>query len=124
MMGKGQNQRILPYLLAANTVNYGKPFKLNTAEAVAACLYIVGLKEESQVILSSFSYGEEFIRLNHALLELYSTCMTPADVSRASEEHVSSIAARQKRKEENAVLKRAADERSGRIGGVRFSSQQ
>jgi hypothetical protein len=121
MMGKGQNQRILPYLLAANTVNYGKPFKLNTAEAVAACLYIVGLKGESQAILSSFSYGEEFIRMNHPLLELYSTCITPADVSRTSEEHVSSIVARQQRKEDNAVLKRAANERSGRIGGERFS---
>jgi len=118
MMGKGQNQRILPYLLAANTVNYGKPNKLNTVEAVAACLYIVGLIGDSRAILSSFSYGEEFIRLNHVLLELYSTCSTHADVLRVSEEHVTSIAARQQRKEDNAALKREANERSGRIGGV------
>jgi pre-rRNA-processing protein TSR3 len=31
-MGKPQNQRKLPLLIAANSVNYGKPYKMNTAE--------------------------------------------------------------------------------------------
>ena len=41
-MGKKRNHRYLPFLCAANPVNYGKPYKMNTAEATAACLYIAG----------------------------------------------------------------------------------
>ena len=79
-MGKGRNQRILPLLVAANTVNYGKPFKMNTAEAMAACLYIVGCKDDAKQILNPFSFGKEFLKLNYEALEAYSVCTTAEEV--------------------------------------------
>jgi pre-rRNA-processing protein TSR3 len=83
-MGSGRTQRILPLLYAANSVNYGRPFKMNTAEAMAASLYIVGLKEDAQNMLYPCSYGKEFIRLNFEALEAYSRCSSSAEVEAIS----------------------------------------
>lgn len=98
-MGKGKNQRILPILLAANTVNYGKPLKLNTAEAIAACLYITGYKEDARIVLSTFSYGEEFIKLNADALEAYSTCAGPEEINIIHNDYIQALATKKNNKE-------------------------
>ncbi|MFX1340080.1 MAG: DUF367 family protein [Promethearchaeota archaeon] len=58
------NGRKLPPLIAANPVNYGKWEKLSSAEAIAAALFITNFEEEANLILSKFSWGKEFIKIN------------------------------------------------------------
>jgi pre-rRNA-processing protein TSR3 len=72
--------RLLPFMVAANTVNYGRPSKLSCAEAAAATLYICGKRDAAISVLSDFSWGEEFIKLNQEVLDIYASCTDGADV--------------------------------------------
>lgn len=71
---------VVPYLVAANTVNYGRPYKLNCAEALAAGLWICGFPDDAHLVMSKFGYGEEFLRLNADLLEAYAACKDGMEV--------------------------------------------
>jgi pre-rRNA-processing protein TSR3 len=73
-------QRALPYLLAANPVNYGKPFVLSSVEALAAGLVILGHEEQAELILSKFSWGGQFLTLNREPLSEYAVARTSAEV--------------------------------------------
>jgi pre-rRNA-processing protein TSR3 len=83
------HHRLLPFLVAANTVNYGRPSKLSCAEAAAATLYICGKKEAAASVLQNFSWGTEFLRLNAELLEIYSSCSDADDVVQQQHEWLS-----------------------------------
>lgn len=75
-----RHNRLLPFMVAANPVNYGKPFKLNCVEALSASLYICGFEEEAFDVFEGFSYGDEFYKLNGDILSQYSRCTTSAEV--------------------------------------------
>jgi pre-rRNA-processing protein TSR3 len=68
---RGEERR-LPTLLAANPVNYAKPHKLSSVEALAAALVIVGFKESAANLLGLFKWGESFLTLNEQPLQSYS----------------------------------------------------
>ncbi|WP_287587824.1 DUF367 family protein [Candidatus Borrarchaeum sp.] len=64
-------KRALPFLVAANPTNYGKPIRLSTVEALSAALFILGFEEQAKNILSKFSWGLNFLTVNQELLQLY-----------------------------------------------------
>lgn len=66
--------RSLPYLTAANPINYGKPYKLTCVEALAGSLAIVGLQTRAESLLEKFGWGHAFWSLNRDLIQNYSTC--------------------------------------------------
>jgi pre-rRNA-processing protein TSR3 len=80
LMRLKRKKRALPYLIAANPVNYGKPFILSSAEAFAAALIILGEKEQAQSLVEKFNWGAEFLRLNEAMLLAYSTAKDSTEV--------------------------------------------
>ncbi|KAK7745914.1 ribosome biogenesis protein tsr3 [Cytospora paraplurivora] len=82
----GRCERLLPYLVAANTVNYGKPWRLNCAEALAAAFAICGHLDWAEQILEPFSYGEAFLKINAQLLRRYASCEDEAGVKKAEGE--------------------------------------
>jgi len=72
--------RALPFLVAANPVNYGKPFKLTTLEAFAASLYILGEVDHAEKILNLYKWGPQFLILNKEPLDDYSRAKSSAEI--------------------------------------------
>lgn len=106
--------RLLPFLVAANPINYGKPCQLSCVEAIAAALYIIGecetlnvvrfessrklmlwfcigLKDEAKWYLGKFSWGHSFLELNHELLEKYSSCASSKEILEVQEAYLLEI---------------------------------
>ncbi len=75
-----REKRALPYLVAANPVNYGKPFILSSVEAFAAALFILGEEAQAQALLQPFKWGITFLQLNAALLHAYAEAKSSSEV--------------------------------------------
>jgi len=73
-------RRALPFLVAANPVNHGRPFRLTTVEALAGALAILGQRERAGELLGKFTWGETFLELNAEPLERYAACADSAAV--------------------------------------------
>jgi pre-rRNA-processing protein TSR3 len=80
----------VPFLIAANPVNFGKPMHLSCVEALAAALIITGFLEEADILLQKFKWGPTFIDLNREYLEVYIDCETSEEIMQAQEEFIKS----------------------------------
>jgi pre-rRNA-processing protein TSR3 len=80
--------RSLPFLVAANPVNYGTPFQLNTVEAFAGALCILGHREQAETILGKFRWGHTFLELNDEPLRRYADCDDSSDVIDVQSEYL------------------------------------
>jgi pre-rRNA-processing protein TSR3 len=82
-MGKVRSWRIrraLPFLIAANPVNFGKPCVLSSVEALAAALYIIGEKDRAIELLSKVSWGIRFLEVNKEPLDMYTNAKDSSEV--------------------------------------------
>jgi pre-rRNA-processing protein TSR3 len=73
-------RRALPFLMAANPVNFGKPCKLSSIEALAATLYILGEKERAAAVLSKVNWGIRFLEVNQEPLDLYADAKDSTEI--------------------------------------------
>lgn len=72
--------RCLPVLIAGNPVNFGKPTKLTTVEALAAALYIAGFEQAASGLLSIFKWGHTFLEINQEWMEKYAGARNSTEV--------------------------------------------
>ncbi|XP_062548167.1 18S rRNA aminocarboxypropyltransferase [Armigeres subalbatus] len=93
---KSPHPRLLPFLVAANPINYGKPCKLSCVEAIAASMYITGFKDEALWYLNKFSWGHSFVELNQELLDLYAACSSSKEILEVQNKYLEKAEAEQR----------------------------
>ncbi|ETW32707.1 hypothetical protein PFTANZ_06576 [Plasmodium falciparum Tanzania (2000708)] len=85
---KFSNQRKLPYIIAVNSINYGKPYKLSCLESLAFCLYVCNYNKQCNDILNIYKWSVNFTNLNKELLDTYKLCNTHDEIKNAEEEFI------------------------------------
>ncbi|CRG97769.1 ribosome biogenesis protein TSR3, putative [Plasmodium gallinaceum] len=85
---KYSNQRKLPYIIAVNSINYGKPYKLSCLESLAFCLYICNYTQQCNDILNIYKWSINFTNLNKELLDKYKLCKNHDEIKKAESEFI------------------------------------
>ena len=97
---RSSHPRLLPWLVAANPVNYGKPCKLNCVEALAATFYICGERDVAAAYMARFSWGPSFLEINRELLEMYADCRDGEEVVKVQNVYLEEARKEQEEKED------------------------
>ncbi|WP_144905335.1 DUF367 family protein [Halobellus captivus] len=80
--------RALPYLVAANPVNFGRPMQLTTVEALAAALAIFDRHDRAETVLSKFTWGHTFLELNEEPLRRYADCADSTEIVSVQQDYL------------------------------------
>jgi len=81
-------RRALPFLVAANPVNFGKACMLSSVEALAAALCILGEANQAKEILGKVSWGVRFLEVNREPLSLYAMAKDSTEVVAIQNEYL------------------------------------
>ncbi len=84
--GRSGHHRRLPLLIAANPQHYGRLAELNTVEALAAALAVLGEGPAAARLLEGFPGGVEFLDLNAERLDRYAAARDGEAVAAAERE--------------------------------------
>ena len=84
-------RRRLPLLFAGNPINYAKPNKLSTAEALAAACIILGYRSKAYEILDKFKWGHTFLELNEELLNEYADAYDHIQMLKVEEDYIKAL---------------------------------
>jgi pre-rRNA-processing protein TSR3 len=88
MVSSFRRRRALPFLVAANPVNFGRPWRLTSVEAFAAALVILGEPGQAGVVLASQNWGPRFLELNEEPLGLYAQARDSTEVIEIQNEYL------------------------------------
>lgn len=83
--------RCLPVLIAGNPVNFGKPTKLSTLEALVAALFIAGFHEQASELLAMYKWGHTFLELNREMLETYAGAKDSTEVVEIQKQFITNM---------------------------------
>jgi pre-rRNA-processing protein TSR3 len=89
LMKKRFHSRALPFVVAVNPVNYGKPLKLTTLEAFAAALYILNEVDQAKKIVQLYKWAPHFLEMNREPLEEYRKAKKSAEIIRIMNQYLS-----------------------------------
>jgi pre-rRNA-processing protein TSR3 len=87
-VSRWRRRRALPFLVAANPVNFGRPFQLTSVEAFAAALVILGENDQAETILSKFGWGLRFLEVNAEPLAEYARAKDSREIIEIQEHYL------------------------------------
>jgi pre-rRNA-processing protein TSR3 len=87
-LNKKSVSRSLPFVIAVNPINYGKPYKLTTLEAFITALYILGCEKKAKKISKLYKWSQNFIELNRDPLNEYKNAKDSTEIINIMKQYI------------------------------------